>query len=264
VYRSRYSVTTVTVGPDSTNQARYQNPDSSTYACKVKSITKDTAGNLSAIAQGPVNIDWTPPQPISWVNDGLNQDINSTFTDDRLATNWAATIDTHSNVKEYSYAIGTSPGDSDIVAWTSQMERQVVDSGLNLTEGTTYYTVAKATNHANLTSVTATSDGQTYYIKTDISEPSNSPIEVYPVPARSALYINYKSSTNHPLTVQLLNTSGQTVLQNEYSISTGENQLELHVPDQNLAKGVYISHVKQKKRQYRQKLIIKETITLLP
>ena len=70
VYRSRpVSSVTVTVGAGNANDARSQNPNPTTNACKVKSIVNDVAGNLSSIYYDDVNIDWTPPSNITSIND---------------------------------------------------------------------------------------------------------------------------------------------------------------------------------------------------
>lgn len=62
---------------------------------------------------------------------------------------------------------------------------------------------------------------------------------VYPVPASDILNINLYSENNSIIDISLVNTLGQrTSLSENYSISAGDNQLELHLDD--LEPGTYI------------------------
>lgn len=159
IYHSRSEAETVLVGP--AGDARYQNPDPFTPACKVKSIVVDSTKNVSTIGSDLIDVDWTPPVAIDWVNDGLADDIATTTSNTELTANWANSFDTHSGLARYWYAIGTTPGDSNIVSWTDNWYADtVVHDGLELTFGETYYFSICAENGAGLLSDTVFSDGQ--------------------------------------------------------------------------------------------------------
>lgn len=70
---------------------------------------------------------------------------------------------------EYQYAIGTSPGEKNIIPWTSaDLKTEVEVAGLDLVDGKTYYFSVKAKNKAGLWSLPKSSDG----IMVDITSPS--------------------------------------------------------------------------------------------
>jgi PKD repeat protein len=161
VYRTRTATTTVTVGSP-TSDIRYQNPDPTTFSAKVKSITADHAHNLSAVYYHDLNIDWTPPSDVSFVNDGAAADIATQTSTSNLAANWDNSSDQHSGVTKYWYAIGTSSGATDVVNWTDNgVNTSYALSGLSLTVGTTYYTSIRSENGAGLLSSSISSDGVT-------------------------------------------------------------------------------------------------------
>ncbi|MDQ3049104.1 MAG: glycosyl hydrolase family 18 protein, partial [Bacteroidota bacterium] len=114
VYRSRLPSVTVSVGAASTNDVRFQNANPSSPSCRVKSITKDAAGNLSAVASQDVNVDWSIPFN-GLVSDGTSGDIDTSFSLSQLSANWSTSTDTHSGLVKYWYSIGTSAGATDIV-----------------------------------------------------------------------------------------------------------------------------------------------------
>lgn len=160
VYRSRAASTTVTVGP--TGDLRYQNQDPLTPAGRVKSIVADYSGNLSAISWQDVNVDWTIPSAVSTVNDGPAADIGFTTNANELEANWSSSFDQHSDVARYWYAIGTTPGGTDVRNWTDNYWYDTVRaSALNLNYGSTYYFSVRAENGAGLLSPSVFSNGQT-------------------------------------------------------------------------------------------------------
>jgi PKD repeat protein/N-acetyl-anhydromuramyl-L-alanine amidase AmpD len=160
VYRSRSSSTAITVG--ASGDMRYESPNSSTAAGRIKSIVQDVAGNLSAVAAQDVKIDWTSPSSIQVVNDGLFADASTTTSNSMLEANWTTSSDTNSDIANYWVSIGTSPGAEDVVQWTNNYWNTTISiGGLNLTEGTTYYVSVKAENGAGAFSPTVSSNGQT-------------------------------------------------------------------------------------------------------
>ena len=160
VYRARTNMETISVGPAATNDVRYQNPNPSTPSCRIKSIVKDNAENWSALATLNVNIDWTAPSDVV-VSDGLSADVDTVCSTAELSANWTASADTHSAVVRYWYAIGTTPGGTDIISWLDNgMNTSITQTGLSLTNGTVYYVSVRVENGAGLFSNDISSDGQ--------------------------------------------------------------------------------------------------------
>jgi len=161
VYKSRGATELITVGPTNT-AIDQQNQDPLTAAAKVKSIAIDSSSNVSAIEQELIQVDWTAPSAPAIVNDGLFTDLDNTTTTTEYAANWSTTPDLHSDISRYWYAIGTTPGATDIVPWTDNwFNDTVVHQGLNLAIGQVYYFSVKAENGAGLLSSVNTSDGLT-------------------------------------------------------------------------------------------------------
>lgn len=162
VYRSRPNTVTVTVGPGPQNEIRYQNPNPTTPAAKIKSIAQDSAGNLSPIYYHDLNVDWTPPLNLVFINDGKGPDVQTIPLSDSLSANWSASSDPNSGISAYYYCIGTSPGSQNILNWTPSWPfTSVTVHSLTLQHNTTYYFSVYAENGAGLLSNTLTSNGQT-------------------------------------------------------------------------------------------------------
>jgi hypothetical protein len=75
-----------------------------------------------------------------------------------LSATWTA-YDPQSSINMYSYAIGTNPGGSDVVNWTSTTATSFSRTNLNLTAGHTYYVAVKARNAGGLWSETGIPSG---------------------------------------------------------------------------------------------------------
>jgi hypothetical protein len=75
-----------------------------------------------------------------------------------LSASWTSD-DPESGIREFQYAIGRTPGATDVRPFTSTTQSSVVATGLNLDAGATYYFAVKATNNAGLTSEVGVSDG---------------------------------------------------------------------------------------------------------
>ncbi|MCX7862293.1 MAG: glycosyl hydrolase family 18 protein [Bacteroidales bacterium] len=160
VYRSRAASVTVTVGGN-TKDIRYQNPNPQTSSAKIKSIVVDVNNNLSTIAYHDLNVDWTPPQNLSNIRDGLGPDTDTISTTTTIAANWDEFDDPHSGIAEYWYSIGTQPGLADVLSWTNNATHTYFSITLALQINQTYYINIKAKNNAGLWSTVYSSDGAT-------------------------------------------------------------------------------------------------------
>ncbi|MBP6964471.1 MAG: PQQ-binding-like beta-propeller repeat protein [Armatimonadetes bacterium] len=127
--------------------------DGATYYFAVRA--KNNAGLWSAAgASDGILVDLSAPSSPVVTDDG-----DATASPDTLHASWSAS-DLQSGVVEYLYAIGTSPGSSDVAGWTSAgTEAEITRSGLSLASGTTYYLAVKAKNGAGLWSEVGSSDG---------------------------------------------------------------------------------------------------------
>lgn len=138
---------TITYTYDSLNRLTsvdYGNGAAMTY-------TYDAAGNRLTLVS--THSDLTPPTTPLVTDDGL-------YTTDltQLRAVWASN-DLETGIAEYQYAIGTTPQGTDVVGWTSTgTNNSVVQTGLILMDGVTYYVSVKAHNGAGLWSETGNSD----------------------------------------------------------------------------------------------------------
>jgi len=119
----------------------------------------NTNANLKAFTS--MISDPTPPSNVATVSDGSGADIAYTASGTQLQANWTAATDAESGIRRYWYAIGTTAGASDTVAWTENgANTSVTKTGLTLTSGQAYYVSVKAENWLGLQSSTTTSNGQ--------------------------------------------------------------------------------------------------------
>lgn len=169
VYKSRGINETVTVGTG--NDLPYQNTAPTIPAGRVKSIVIDSADNISAVDYKDINVDWTAPAAVTLLNDGPGTDIDTFYTNTEIEANWNITTDQNSDISRYWYAIGTTPGGTDIVNWTDNwFYDTLTHSGLNLNYGITYFVSVRAENGAGLFSADVNSDGQ--YLDNPVNAPS--------------------------------------------------------------------------------------------
>ncbi|MFN8035841.1 MAG: hypothetical protein U0V73_07905 [Acidimicrobiia bacterium] len=122
----------------------------------------DTAGNTSTVAtSNGVTVDTTAPTTGS-VADGTSSDVTWQRSTSSLSANWTGFADPASGIASYEYAIGTTPGATDVADWTSNASAtSVTRNGLSLSNGTTYYVSVRATDQVGNTSSVATSNGVT-------------------------------------------------------------------------------------------------------
>jgi len=161
VYRTRTSTPIVTVGNAVNKDIRFESPDMQTATGKIKSVVTDTANNLSLINYSDFFVDYSAPEEINNVEDGLGSDVDTIFSSNTLSANWSASSDTNTGIIAYWYAVGTSPGDTNILSWTNNGNNlSVTHTGLNLLHDTIYYVSVKAENGAGFFSNISSSNGQ--------------------------------------------------------------------------------------------------------
>ncbi len=248
VYRSRNPLTTnVSVGPASTNDIRFQNPNPTTFAGKIKSICADSAGNLSAIYYHNLNIDWTPPSIADTINDGLGSDIVYTNSATQLSANWSSSIDTNSAIARYWYAIGTTAGATDVVSWTDNwFNTSVTHTGLSLVDGQIYFFSVKAENGAGLQSAIFTSNGQTVDLTPTSIEDNTSEnfqFSVYPNPFTNFTTLNYQLKENSKVEITLSDVLGKQIILYNNLQTAGKHDLTIDSKALELSKGIYFIRI---------------------
>ncbi len=240
VFRTRYPSVTVTVGDSANKDIRYQNPDPSTPAAKIKSIVNDAVGNLSAIDYYNLNVDWTPPACVS-VNDGTDADIDITLSTNTLSANWTASSDSNSGISKYLYAIGTAPWSTDVVGWTGNgLSTSITKTGLSLTNMQTYYFSIQAINGAELTS-TCCSDGILVNTDTDVDEPVESRvISLSPNPFDKSFTLQFYVNHEQRVIISLTDILGRETIIANKMFSEGSHDILIAADEYGLSKGIYV------------------------
>ncbi len=258
VYRSRTATSaSVTVGAGNANDVRYENPNPTQNACKVKSIVNDVAGNLSAIDYEDINIDWTAPSNIASIRDGKTTDINSVVTSDSLSANWNSSTDPNSAIARYWYSIGTSPGATNTQTWTSNWgDTTVTASGLSLTQGTKYYFNVKSENGAGLFSNVISSNGQTVTIATGVKELTESNlVSIYPNPFNQTFVVSLDLKNDATVVMTLIDALGKEIAIETSKESKGNYTKTIDASSLGLANGVYWVKIKANEQEFCKKII---------
>ncbi len=258
VYRSRPTASvSVSVGAGNAYDARYQNPNPTQNACKVKSIVNDVAGNLSSIDYEDINIDWTNPSNITAINDGKTNDINIVVTSDSLSANWPSSVDPHSAIARYWYSIGTSPGATNTQTWTSNWGDTVATAkNLVLTTGTTYYFNVKSENGAGLFSNVISTNGQTVTIATSVKELTESDlVKVYPNPFDQTFEISVDLKNDSEVNMILVDALGREVLSYKTKESSGIYTKTINATSLGLSTGIYWVKLRYDGKELCKKLV---------
>jgi spore germination protein YaaH len=257
VFRSRYPSVTVDVGAASTNDIRYQNPNPSAPSGLIKSICNDSAGNLSTIAMQYINVDWTNPV-CNTVNDGTGADIDTSTSLTTLSANWAASVDSNSGIATYWYAIGTTPGGTNVLGWTSNSTAtSVTNSALALTNGQTYYFSVKTVDGAGLSSI-CTSDGDYVDSTVGIKEYSGIyGIKAFPNPSSGNITVMFGLRDNESIEISLIDKLGRAVLiKPKTMLPKGNYTSVIDASNLSLAAGTYTLKIAGEKESTCMKLVI--------
>ena len=121
----------------------------------------------NAESEPDFSVEQTPPAPPATVFDGPNAGVDEDYaswtadTSSLLYGNWTAS--TSSDVAGYAYAVGTTPGATNLVGWTSVGSATSFGKVLApaISVGSVYYITVRATDTAGNTSATTFSDGIT-------------------------------------------------------------------------------------------------------
>jgi len=259
VFRSRHSTELVTVGAANTNDIRYQNPNPTTNSGKIKSICADSVGNLSAIFYKDINVDWTTPSVADTINDGTGADISITSSLNTLSANWSSSVDSNSAISRYWYAIGTSPGATDIQNYTDNwFYTNATATGLNLTVGQIYYFSVKAEDGAGLQSTVFSSNGQTVLVTSIDEQIKANGLSIYPNPFTNNTIITYQLANNSKVGITLTDVLGkEIVLYSNPDQTAGKHQVSINSADLQLSKGMYFVKLETDNGRNFVKIIVK-------
>lgn len=258
VFRSRAASTTVLVGAANTNDLRNENSTPITSAGKISSITKDNADNISTISSQIVDVDWTKPVKSAFMRDGVATDIDTTYIGTQLDLNYTVAKDTNSGVTTYYYAIGTTPGSQNTIAWTANaLSLNATQTGLSLVAGQKYYMMVKAMNGAGLVSDSTVSDGILYLVTTGINDQTLlNELTVYPNPTTDKATLSLISTKNETVHYTLTSALGQLIEEKKLTITQGLNTLVIDATNLNLVKGTYFITITTDGKMVTKKMIV--------
>ncbi|MDT8287563.1 MAG: lectin like domain-containing protein, partial [Elusimicrobiales bacterium] len=130
-----------------------------TYHFGVRAVNGLGLASAPAWSDGQM-VDTTAPEDVPYVDDGIGYDLDYVTSLTSLSASWGASPS--AGVTAYSYAIGTAPGGTGVLGWTSAgLSLSVTRSGLTLAENTTYYFSVRAYNGSSgYYSAGLSSDGQ--------------------------------------------------------------------------------------------------------
>ncbi|MCW3082703.1 MAG: hypothetical protein JWP12_69 [Bacteroidetes bacterium] len=258
VYRSRDVTENITVGAGNAFDVRYQNADPESPTGCIRSIVVDTAKNISTSTLKKVNVDWSAPSAASYVNDGLSADQNLTYDPSQLQANWDVCSDSNSGIKNYYYAIGSTPGAADVVSWTPTLNHSVTVTGLTLIPSATYYTSVQAEDSAQIRSAVVTSNGQTFDALTSVNtmETGLKNITVYPNPGNGLVHlkINAESSAAQQALVIITDLTGKEIYRTVLSFKNNSAEADLDISGQN--NGMYYVIADINGKRYFNKIIL--------
>lgn len=240
VFKSRTGTIDVVLQSD----FRYQSLASSP-AGKVVSLAVDALDNWSVEDEELYLIDWTAPENLTAL-DGTSTDVDTTYLT-TLSANWLSN-DPHSGISEYEYAIGTSPGLTDILGWTSSGTNTLMAHVLSSpVYDQVYYVSVRATNNAGL-SAELSSDGQRLVQEPTaevVSEMLNE-VVIYPNPASDLITVK---GILFATRIEIYDINGRRILEREVvsdstldlsGLASGNYQVVLVASDQIIMKKLKI------------------------
>jgi N-acetyl-anhydromuramyl-L-alanine amidase AmpD len=242
VFRSRANTTSVGVGNNLTKEIMYENPSPSIFGAKIKSIVADTANNISLIYTHDLDIDFTAPDSVNTLNDGISNDIDTTNTGTSLSGNWTTAMDPNSGIVKYWYSIGTTAGNTDVAGWTDNGNSTTATVGsLTLVHLQKYFFNIKSENAAGLQSNIQSSDGQIYIDPTvSITELQNeNSLTVSPNPFNGNTTITYNLLNTEKIKISIVDVLGQEVMLFDKKELSGRHTMSIEPSKLRLSEGIY-------------------------
>lgn len=255
VFKERTETANISVGTATTNDIRYLNANPAQAAGRIFSLATDANQFISAINGSNINVDWSKPNKPTMVRDGLGADIATTTSTTQLSANWNVATDPNSGVIKYYYAIGTTKGGSQTVAWTESGNlTSITHSGLSLQLNKTYYFSIKSVNSAGLFSQVISSNGQK--VIAGAGEVNNGKItsnndvltscNIFPNPASNVINISYELLLSSTVSMELFDVSGKriTSLMNPTEMQSGNYTYPVDLKEYHLQTGLYFVSIR--------------------
>jgi len=234
VFKSRSISTPVAVTVGNMNaDLRYQTLGIFPPAGVVRSLVRDSAQLMSFLGEQYLSVDWTRPEFFVHPMDGSGMDTNTTYNLTQIQGNWFAALDSNSDIVEYRYCIGTTQGDSDFVAWTSNGLNLSFTIPATLTPGVWYYIGLRSVNGAGLVSLVDTSNGQVADIGLGLSE-NEVALSIYPNPASTDIKLS-GARMSEVTRINIYDMNGRLVLT---QVNSGADAATIYVAD--LSAGKYV------------------------
>ncbi len=242
VFKNRSSNELIKIGSGQQNSVRFQSMNSAYNAC-IFSIIIDNEQNISSTDSLQFKTDFTPPLIVN-VNDGLNNDIDTSTIITQLSANWSNSSDINSGIKKYYVCAGSAPGNCDIATWTDYgLLNNAVFNNVNLYNGYIYYINVKAVNNAELFSISS-SDGVLYFepITNNYNKTNECKYKIFPNPVTDFVYFNI-CDNEKIISVKLFNTLGTYIVLNNI-IEQGNNICKINLSKLGLNNGIYFIEYK--------------------
>ncbi|SFF38187.1 CBM96 family carbohydrate-binding protein [Sunxiuqinia elliptica] len=99
-------------------------------------------------------------------------------------------------------------------------------------------------------------------ISTSITEPTgnvSASIRLYPNPVKDRINILYHSPKNRTITIVLRRVTGETMLVKEFSVVSGQNNIQLATPG-NINSGIYLLTIHNPEKSITQKLVVENNL----
>jgi hypothetical protein len=250
VFRSRPPLSAVIhVGSSNSDEVRFDNQNPTTPSSKVLSITIDGAQNLSSIDNQLFNVDYSRPSIVS-VQDGISNDLVTTFSTNSLSGNWSSSTDVNSGINQYTYFVGTTVGGHDLIDSTNTTLTSFTQTNLNLLVGTTYYTSVFAKNGAGLNALSSSSNGVLVVLNTaGIAQNEFINDVIYPNPMENELFIQSNQNIEN---IQILDLNGKSV-----NFELSETKLGLKINSMDFNAGIYTLNYTKGNERFSTKIVKK-------
>lgn len=172
----------------------------------VRSLALDSAGNWSTPAIETYLLDFTAPE-VNYLNDGAGTDIDTFYTS-TIEANWDI-FDIHSDIADFTVAIGTLPNLDDVYPWTTNGLSNAFSYVLgNPVYNQVYYISVKALNQAGLQDQFMCDGQRLVNDQAGMSLIDLKQIRLYPNPANEFIVIE---GISEGTTVDLFDMQGKLV-----------------------------------------------------
>lgn len=224
VYQSRSGIVHITTG--ASGDMRYESLGAAPTG-RILAVSRDL-DYWSLVDTADFLIDLSHPFH-TVINDGADTDLGH-FQGQTISANWSFS-DPQSGISQYEYAVGTTPDNDDVIAWSNAgTNTTFTESFTNGIYGQTYYISVRATNGAGLISQVS-SNGQVYQPEhLSLEDNQLDQVLVFPNPFTDQLTIKHLPGK---ATITLYDLNGKVI----HSAETNSTDEIIHVGE--ITPGIY-------------------------